>query len=231
MTDAQNARERATDAEIIEPTAKPKRKMGAPRTHTDPTDPRSRAQIIAEGTTQRGGNHATHKLPKPKTKKKPVRASPEVQERILELIEQGHTLRSICLENPDTMPTPSAVIEWTLVDRDFAERYAHARLIGFAALAEDILDIADGKRPTDANTWQPDAKAEGRLKDEIEALTIAERDRRDPDLVQRDKLRIEARKWILSKMLPKIYGERRETDGQGGIKGPMRVDWGDPVDR
>jgi hypothetical protein len=34
---------------------------------------------------------------------------------------------------------------------------------------------------------------------------------------QRDRLRVDTRKWMLAKMLPKIYGERIEHDHKGGV--------------
>jgi len=34
--------------------------------------------------------------------------------------------------------------------------------------------------------------------------------------VARDRLRVDARKWLLSKMLPKVYGDKLETTVKGG---------------
>ena len=64
---------------------------------------------------------------------------------------------------------------------------------------------ADGK----SVAWtEQDAKEEDAAED------------RDPpkDVVQRDRLRIDTRKWLLSKALPKIYGDKitQEVTGKDG---------------
>jgi hypothetical protein len=41
----------------------------------------------------------------------------------------------------------------------------------------------------------------------------------DHEHVQRSRLRVDARKWLLSKLLPKQYGDRVEVTGKDG--GPL----------
>jgi hypothetical protein len=48
------------------------------------------------------------------------------------------------------------------------------------------------------------------LADEIVEIADAEGDQ---TAVQRDRLRVDTRKWMLSKMLPKVYGEKLELKG------------------
>jgi hypothetical protein len=43
----------------------------------------------------------------------------------------------------------------------------------------------------------------------------------DHENIQRARLRVDSRKWILSKMLPKIYGDRSELVGRDG--GPVQI--------
>jgi len=50
-------------------------------------------------------------------------------------------------------------------------------------------------------------------------LAISDSDAVD---VQRDKLRVDTRKWALSKMMPKKYGDKLETTIEGGEK-PVTV--------
>ena len=47
-------------------------------------------------------------------------------------------------------------------------------------------------------------------------IGIADNDDPDSD-VQRDRLRVDARKWVVSKMLPKKYGDKQETEISGGL--------------
>ena len=39
--------------------------------------------------------------------------------------------------------------------------------------------------------------------------------------IQRNKLRVDARKWVVCKLLPKIYGDKTAITGEGG--GPLQI--------
>lgn len=41
----------------------------------------------------------------------------------------------------------------------------------------------------------------------------------------RDRLRVDTRKWILSKALPKVYGDKNTTEISGPEGGPVVVTW------
>ncbi len=43
----------------------------------------------------------------------------------------------------------------------------------------------------------------------------------DHEHIQRSRLRVDARKWIAAKLLPKRYGDKLQHTGDGG--GPIRV--------
>ena len=49
-------------------------------------------------------------------------------------------------------------------------------------------------------------------------LDIADAEETDPGQVARDRLRVETRKWKLSKALPKIYGDKLELNGSLEIR-------------
>lgn len=107
------------------------------------------------------------------------------------------------------MPSPAAVILWSNENRcGFAEQYARAREIGYKLLAEELLEIADDGR----NDW------------------IELEDGRQPDheLVARSRMRLDTRKWLLSKALPKIYGDKLIHAGEGAdgaIVTEIRYGW------
>lgn len=46
-----------------------------------------------------------------------------------------------------------------------------------------------------------------------ETLDIADAEETDPGQVARDRLRVDTRKWLLSKALPKVYGDKLELSG------------------
>ena len=53
-------------------------------------------------------------------------------------------------------------------------------------------------------------------------LDIADDKLGDP---QRDRLRVDTRKWLLSKMLPKVYGDKQQHEVSGPDGGPLIIAW------
>jgi hypothetical protein len=122
----------------------------------------------------------------------PTVYTPELADWILDGLMRGRSLAAVCRE-PD-MPTPSTVRNWAEWDREgFAERYRLAREIGYETVADEIVDIADNC---------PTMVIERRRKDGTTRLIAV------PGNVARAELRIKARKWWLSKMQPRKYGDR-----------------------
>ena len=118
--------------------------------------------------------------------------------RICAELADGKSLRAIC--RADDMPAEATVRAWALDDVDgFSAHYARARDIGYECLADDILEISDdGKNDTYKDH-------EGN-------------DRTDQDVIARSRLRVDSRKWMLAKMLPKRYGDKLELAGGLTVK-------------
>jgi len=126
---------------------------------------------------------------------RPSDFAPELAAAICELLAEGLSLRSACTKLG--VPTKeSSVRRWARDDANFAAQYARARLCGYEVHSDEILDISDGISGEEDNNAA----------------------------VQRDRLRVDARKWILAKMLPKVYGDKitSEISGPGG--GPIKID-------
>lgn len=116
----------------------------------------------------------------------------ETAGRVCSELEQGKSLRAACKE---VGISASAILDWVKINKDFGEQYAHARDTGYKLLADEIIDISDEK--------EVQARYQGEdVTLDLSAASIA-----------RNKLRIDARKWMLSKMLPKIYGDKLELSG------------------
>jgi hypothetical protein len=91
------------------------------------------------------------------------------------------------------MPEGPTVRNWALDNKEgFFPQYARAREIQAYAVADELLEIADDGR----NDWM-ERNGGCELNGEH---------------VQRSRLRIDARKWHLSKILPKVYGDRPAED-------------------
>lgn len=119
--------------------------------------------------------------------------TPEIAEEILERLQNGELLSKICVG--EGMPKESTVRMWAFDDyKGFAEPYARAREIGWHVIAEQAIEIADDGK----NDTYVDEKGNTRT---------------DHDVINRSRLRVDTRKWMLGKMLPKIYGDKLTLEG------------------
>jgi hypothetical protein len=131
----------------------------------------------------------------------------EIAEEICSRLAKGESLNSIC--NDEHMPAESTVRLWALEDaHGFTAKYARARELGYLRLADELVDISDDGR----NDWMTIRRG----KDKVEVV--------NREAVERSKLRVETRKWILAKMLPKVYGDKVTNEITGSLKVDGAVD-------
>jgi hypothetical protein len=116
----------------------------------------------------------------------------EKADAICARLAEGESLRAICRD--DGMPSAPTVILWVRTNKPFAEQYATARETGYQLLADQLLEIAD------------DSSRDTYVDDNGNTRT-------DTEVVARSRLRLDTRKWMLSKMLPKVYGDKVELGG------------------
>jgi hypothetical protein len=121
------------------------------------------------------------------------RFTPEVGDRFCQKVATSkQSLRTICAM--DGMPSVTTILRWLRERPDFREEYRIAKQEQAELMVEEILEIADDG----SNDTRTDEK--GR---EIVCT----------DVLQRSKLRVDARKWLASKLLPKKYGDKVEAAG------------------
>lgn len=141
------------------------------------------------------------------TSGRPSSYTPEIASRICEMLTSGMTLREVC--RAEGMPAESTVRTWVLDDREgFYAQYAKAREVGYHAMADELVEIADDGK----NDWME-------RQDEDEQRTYV----LNGEHVQRSRLRLDTRKWLLSKALPKIYGDKITQEVTGKDGGPIEV--------
>lgn len=129
---------------------------------------------------------------------RPSEYTQEIAARICEGLAEGRSLRDVC--NADDMPAESTVRLWAVENREgFSAQYAKAREIGYHSLADDLLEIADDAR----NDWME------RRGEEDAGWTA------NGEHIQRSRLRVDTRKWMLSKVLPKVYGDKQQVEHSG----------------
>lgn len=142
---------------------------------------------------------------------RPTVCSKALTDRICGRLAAGESLNSICKD--DGMPAKGNVFKWLLSDsdtyKDFRDKYAKAREIQYHQMADEILNIADDG----TNDYIESAGDEG----------AAAAYRVNGEAVARSRLRVDTRKWFMSKVLPKFADKQivdhKSTDGTMSPKG------------
>jgi hypothetical protein len=147
------------------------------------------------------------------TNPKPGRPSTytaKVADTICERIADGESLRSICRD--ESMPDKATVFRWLDSKPEFRDQYARAREEQADTLADEIVTIAD-----EECTMVRAAKHPTAAKDDEAELEVVF----DSTAVARNKLRVDARKWVAAKLKPKVYGNAVTV--KGDPNNPLQV--------
>lgn len=128
---------------------------------------------------------------------RPTDYNQEVAAKICGMIIDGMSLRAICRR--DDMPSTTSVCLWLSKYPEFATQYARAREEQAETYADEIVEIADDS----ANDTYIDENGQTRTNQEV---------------VARSRLRVEARKWVASKLKPKKYGEKIQNELTGSVE-------------
>ena len=138
-------------------------------------------------------------------KGRPSKYSDSLAEEICGLLAEGQSLAEICRR--DDMPARSMVYRWLAANAEFRDRYVRAREAQADRFADEILEIADDS----TNDWVERRQGE-------ETIRVV-----DHEHIQRSRLRVDARKWLMAKLAPKKYGDSVALTGGGG--GPLELRW------
>jgi len=129
--------------------------------------------------------------------------SEEIADQICDLVSNGVNLRKVC--RMEGMPAWRTVYDWVVARPEFAARLARAREMGYDALAEEALEIANTP-----HIGQKKVFSSGAGEDE-DSMTVTE-----DDMLGHRKLQIETRLKLLAVWDPKRYGNKMQIGGDGG---------------
>lgn len=133
----------------------------------------------------------------------------ERAEAICNMIAEGMSLRQIAAV--DGMPDKTTVLRWLSQHETFRAQYARAREVQAEHFSDEILEISDDG----SNDWMERSGPDG------QKVTVL-----NGEHVQRSRLRVDSRKWLMSKLAPKKYGDKLQhsgADGEGPVK--MEITW------
>tara|TARA_R110002153_G_C13022020_1_gene467623 strand:+ start:33 stop:488 length:456 start_codon:yes stop_codon:yes gene_type:complete len=119
--------------------------------------------------------------------------TPETIDEILARVTKGESIVKICGSGRDDFtPSTAAWYKWLDGDKDLVDRYARACEARAEYLFEQILDISD-----DGTN---------------DMIGTEDGERLNSDHIQRSKLRVDSRKWMLARLQPKKYGDKIEQN-------------------
>ena len=118
---------------------------------------------------------------------RPTDYTQELADLICERIAtHGIGLKKLC-EMYDDIPEKVTIRRWCLKYPQFRSQYAQAKFLQIETLVDEIIDIAD------------DSSHDITLTDQGKEVCNSE-------FIARSRLRIDTRKWLASKLVPKVYG-------------------------
>lgn len=131
---------------------------------------------------------------------RPTLYSQELADKICLRMAGGESVNSICKD--ESMPARSTVMLWAATDREgFSDKYAKACDARAHYWADELLDIADDA----TNDYMDRIDKEGGTETAL-----------NPEAIARSRLRVDTRKWLLSKMLPR-YSDKPEPPQTGDM--------------
>jgi hypothetical protein len=110
----------------------------------------------------------------------------EMADRVIKAMDSGMSCFKACQQLGIPMQT---FTRWVEEDAALAEAYACARENFVERIANEVMELSDidvGETPDGRKDWAA---------------------------VQKHKLQVDTRKWLLSKLAPKKYGEKLEISG------------------
>jgi hypothetical protein len=134
---------------------------------------------------------------------RPTVYTPELGDRICELVATHDMgLRGLTALYPD-LPDKSNINKWRRNDPEFRAKYAQDKCKQLEFMTEDLIDIAD----VGTNDWMEVHDKEG---ENIGWRVNGEH-------IQRSRVRIDTRKWLASKLAPKMYGDALLPENKDGL--------------
>jgi len=118
----------------------------------------------------------------------------EIIESIFLNIEDGISTRKAIVNNNISSST---FFRWIDNDEELSKQYARACELRAEALLDEMLDIVD------------DSSQDKTIDDLDDEIKI---EKTNHEAIQRSRLRYDARKWLISKLHPKKYGDKIEVD-------------------
>jgi hypothetical protein len=128
---------------------------------------------------------------------RPIKWTKEKKDKAIDIIYNGmyngQSCRSI-IDGADRniLPSYRVFLKWIDEDKILSKHYTYMREVRAEKIFDEILTISDSQQNDIVD------------KDGVKTV--------NHNVINRNRLQVDARKWILSKMNPKKYGDKQEVD-------------------
>ena len=134
---------------------------------------------------------------------RPTKYTKELADKICDRIANSEKgLRAIAKEFDIATST---IMKWLNEESYFSEQYTHAKELQADYMVESMLDIAD---ETSNDT-----------------IITETGERQNSEWINRSRLRVDTRKWIVSKLMPKKYGDKVDVTTNGKDINIPIIEW------
>lgn len=129
---------------------------------------------------------------------RPSKYTDKLANEICARIAAGESLSAIC--KGEGMPSDATVSGWAVDDvNGFYGKYMRAKQMRCLHYADEIIGISD------------DGRNDTYINDKGE-------EKPDVDNIRRSALRVDTRKFLMVKFLPKIFGDKQQVEHSGDVK-------------
>lgn len=136
-------------------------------------------------------------------------ATEQYRQRIMDIVcaaiaTSNKGLKRICdaaKQTDPNFPHKCTIMDWLRDSEELSNQYARAKALQADFLVDEIIEIADDDSQDELFVGGDDESGEG-------ARRVA-----NNEFIQRSRLKVDARKWVASKLAPKKYGDKQIIAG------------------
>ena len=134
---------------------------------------------------------------------RPTDYTEALAEEICLRVSEGESMAAICRE--EAMPSKKTVLRWLEKHEGYRNQYERVKEMMVEFFAEEIIAIADDSSQ--------------------DTITLPKGGTRpNREWIARARLRVNARQWLMARLMPKKYGEGAAVEDSGSVALPMTLE-------
>jgi hypothetical protein len=136
---------------------------------------------------------------------RPSNYSFELAQEICDKVaSSSYGIKKLCRLN-EHWPHPDTIYQWLMKHKEFADLYAQAKRSQIEVLVDELVEIADDSTHDEAFDHRGEIIPNN-------------------EFINRSRVRIDTRKWLASKLIPRVYGDKITQEHTGAEGGAIKVE-------